>query len=164
MLKFRTMTNHRDSKGQLLPDSERLTPAGRFLRSTSLDELPELVNVVRGQMSLVGPRPLMVRYLPLYSPRQRIRHRVRPGITGLAQVSGRNTLSWPERLELDARYAETLSFRQDIKILILTLARVASRQGITAEGRATAVAFDDNDAMEKGSSTSTTSESVPNEC
>lgn len=142
MLKFRTMTNDRDATGALLPDRQRLTRFGQILRSTSLDELPELVNVIRGDMSLVGPRPLVVRYLPHYSQRQRIRHNVRPGITGLAQVSGRNALSWPERLELDACYVENLSAREDVKILLLTVLQVLRRQGITGEGEVTVRAFD----------------------
>lgn len=137
MVKFRTMTDARDGQGQLLPDAVRLTPFGRFLRSTSLDELPELWNVLRGDMSLVGPRPLLVQYLERYSPRQARRHEVRPGITGLAQVKGRNALSWEEKFEWDVLYVETRSLALDIKILWLTMAAVVLRRGISAAGEAT---------------------------
>ena len=137
IVKFRTMTEELGPDGILLPDDQRLTAFGRFLRSTSLDELPELWNVVRGDMSLVGPRPLPISYLPRYTERERRRHEVRPGITGLAQVCGRNSLSWEERLELDVRYVETRSLALDLRILARTVALVLSRTGISAEGHAT---------------------------
>lgn len=139
--KFRTMTDARDANGELLPDADRLTPFGRWLRTTSLDELPELINVLRGEMSLVGPRPLLATYLPLYSERHRLRHAVPPGITGLAQVSGRNGLDWPARFELDVRYAEQNSLRLDLALLWKTLRTVVRREGISAAGEATMTAF-----------------------
>lgn len=141
MIKFRTMTDARDAEGNLLPDAVRLTPFGKFLRSASLDELPELINVVKGDMSLVGPRPLLVHYLPRYSPRQARRHEVRPGITGLAQVKGRNALSWEEKFEWDVRYVETQSLRLDLTILFLTVKTVLVREGISAQGDATMPEF-----------------------
>ena len=137
LVKFRTMLDSVDSRGRPLPDSERLTTFGRFLRSTSLDELPELWNVLRGDMSLVGPRPLLVQYLPLYTPFQRRRHEVRPGLTGWAQVNGRNAVDWPERFALDVWYVDHVGFVLDMKILLLTIAHVVSRRGISAEGEAT---------------------------
>ncbi|UYQ72601.1 sugar transferase [Pelagibacterium flavum] len=141
LIKFRTMTDARNGDGELLSDAQRLTPFGRFLRSTSLDELPELWNVLRGEMSFVGPRPLLLEYLPLYSPRQARRHEVRPGITGWAQVNGRNALAWEDRLELDVWYVENRSMILDLKILFLTVGRVISRKGVTAEGSATVEKF-----------------------
>ncbi len=144
MLKFRTMTDERDAAGVLKPDSERLTDFGRWLRATSLDELPELWNVLKGDMSLVGPRPLLVQYLPLYSPRQARRHEVRPGITGWAQVNGRNALTWPQKFELDVWYVENRSFWLDIRILWLTVRSVLRRDGISAAGEATMPAFTGN--------------------
>jgi sugar transferase EpsL len=137
MIKFRSMTAERDAHGRLLPDGQRLTRFGQLLRSTSLDELPELMNVVRGDMSLVGPRPLLMKYIPLYSPRQARRHEVRPGITGLAQVSGRNAITWEDRLELDVQYVDRLSFRLDVAILCRTALQVIARRGIAHPGRAT---------------------------
>jgi sugar transferase EpsL len=137
MIKFRSMTDLRDSSGQLLPDSERLTAFGRFLRSTSLDELPGLWNVLKGDMSLVGPRPLLVEYLPLYSAEQARRHEVRPGITGWAQVNGRNAIGWDEKFKLDVWYVERQSFWLDIKILCLTVYKVFARKDISAQGEAT---------------------------
>ncbi len=137
LIKFRTMTNEVDSEGRLLPDAERLTPFGRFLRSTSLDELPELWNVLIGQMSLVGPRPLLVEYLPLYSREQARRHEVPPGITGWAQINGRNSLSWEEKFEFDVWYVEHQSLLLDLRILAATLVKVVRRDGISAEGEAT---------------------------
>ena len=137
MIKFRTMTDARGLNGQLLPDSDRLTPFGRFLRSSSLDELPELWNVLKGDMSLVGPRPLLMEYLPLYSPEQARRHEVRPGITGWAQVNGRNALSWEEKFKLDVWYVDHRSLWLDIKILWLTVRKVLVREGISGEGEAT---------------------------
>jgi lipopolysaccharide/colanic/teichoic acid biosynthesis glycosyltransferase len=144
MYKFRTMTDARGSDGQLLPDSERLTPFGRFLRSTSLDELPELVNVLKGEMSMVGPRPLFLEYLPLYSPEQARRHEVLPGITGWAQVNGRNAVSWPERFALDVWYVDHHSLWLDLKIILLTFRAVLKREGISANGEATMSKFRGN--------------------
>lgn len=141
MLKFRTMTDARDHRGQLLPDSERLTQLGRFLRSTSLDELPGLWSVLKGDMSLVGPRPLLMSYLPLYSPEQARRHEVRPGITGWAQVNGRNALSWEEKFRLDVWYVDHRSLALDLKILLLTVRKVLVRDGISADGEATMPVF-----------------------
>ncbi len=141
MVKFRSMLDARDASGRLLPDAERLTPFGKFLRSASLDELPELWNVLRGDMSLVGPRPLLVQYLDRYSPRQARRHDVRPGITGLAQVMGRNAISWEEKFEWDVRYVETQSLGLDLKILFLTVKTVFFRTGISAHGDATMPEF-----------------------
>jgi len=145
LVKFRTMTNQRDANGELCPDDVRLTRFGRFLRSTSLDELPELYNILRGDMSLVGPRPLLVDYLPLYSQRQARRHAVRPGLTGWAQVNGRNELNWPERLELDVWYVENQSIALDLKILFLTFLAVVRRDGISEAGSATMTRFRGND-------------------
>ena len=141
ILKFRTMADTRDAKGNLLPDAERLTGFGRFLRSTSLDELPELFNVLKGEMSLVGPRPLLMAYLPLYTPEQARRHEVRPGITGWAQVNGRNAISWEEKFRLDVWYVDNQSFLLDLKILLLTVKKVVVRDGISAVGEATAPRF-----------------------
>jgi lipopolysaccharide/colanic/teichoic acid biosynthesis glycosyltransferase len=141
MLKFRTMTDGRGPDGAPLPDEQRLTPFGRWLRATSLDELPELWNVLRGEMSLVGPRPLLMEYLPLYSPEQARRHDVRPGITGWAQVNGRNAISWEEKFALDGWYVEHRSVLLDAHILLLTLKRVMRRTGINATGSATAEKF-----------------------
>src|SRR5829696_3479183 len=132
MYKFRTMTEERDEIGELLPDAQRLTRFGRFLRDSSLDELPELFNVLKGEMSLVGPRPLLVEYLPLYSLEQARRHRVRPGITGWAQVNGRNAISWEEKFELDVWYVDNWSLWVDVKILGLTILKVLKRSGVTA--------------------------------
>ena len=141
LVKFRTMTDARDAQGNLLPDAERLTAFGRFLRSASLDELPELWAVVRGDMSLVGPRPLLMQYLGRYTPEQARRHEVRPGITGLAQVDGRNGLSWEEKFGLDVAYVDTLSFALDLKILCRTVWTVLTREGISAAGYATMEEF-----------------------
>ncbi len=132
IIKFRTMADQRDERGELLPDAERLTQAGRIIRSLSLDELPQLVNVLKGDMSFVGPRPLLAEYLPLYDERQKKRHDVKPGITGWAQVNGRNTISWEERFEYDIWYVEHQSFRLDMKILWLTCIKVFQRSGINA--------------------------------
>ena len=140
LIKFRTMTDKRDSDGNLLSDNQRLTSAGRILRATSLDELPELWNVLKGDMSLVGPRPLLLEYLPLYNDRQSRRHEVRPGITGLAQVNGRNSISWEEKFELDVRYVETHSFLMDMGILIKTLWTVPACRDIN-DGKTTMTAF-----------------------
>lgn len=141
MVKFRTMTDALGADGQLLPDAERLTSFGRFLRASSLDELPELWNVLKGDMSLVGPRPLLMEYLPLYSPEQDRRHNVRPGITGWAQVNGRNALSWGDKFKLDVWYVDNRSMRLDIKILWLTVRKVLVREGISAAGEATMSKF-----------------------
>jgi lipopolysaccharide/colanic/teichoic acid biosynthesis glycosyltransferase len=141
MVKFRTMTDARDAQGTLLPDAERLTRFGRFLRSSSLDELPELWNVLRGDMSLVGPRPLLMEYLPLYSTEQMRRHEVRPGITGWAQVNGRNAISWEEKFALDVWYVDNCSLVLDLRILWLTLRKVWVREGITQTGHASAEKF-----------------------
>lgn len=137
MVKLRTMTDERGPDGQLLPDAARLTSFGRFLRSTSLDELPELWNVLKGDMSLVGPRPLLMEYMPLYTPEQARRHEARPGVTGWAQVNGRNAISWEEKFELDVWYVDHQSLWLDIKILWLTVKKVLVRDGISAEGEAT---------------------------
>ncbi len=142
MLKFRTMLDATDARGRPLPDPERLTSFGRLLRSTSLDELPELWNVLKGDMSLVGPRPLLMEYLPLYSPEQARRHEVRPGITGWAQVNGRNSLSWEEKFALDVWYVDNRSLWLDVKILWMTVAKVVRRDGISAAGEATMAPFE----------------------
>lgn len=141
MVKFRTMTDARGPDGQLLPDADRLTSFGRFLRSSSLDELPELWNVLKGDMSLVGPRPLLMAYLPLYSPEQARRHEVRPGVTGWAQVNGRNALGWDDKFKLDVWYVNNRSLWLDIKILWLTVRKVLVREGISAAGEATMTPF-----------------------
>ena len=144
LIKFRTMRDARDERGDLLPDDERLTPLGRSLRSLSLDELPTLWNVVRGEMSLVGPRPLLVKYLERYSRDQRRRHDVLPGITGWAQVNGRNALSWEEKFDLDVWYVENVSLKTDVAILLRTVTQVLGRRGIAAEGHATMPEFEGN--------------------
>ncbi len=141
MVKFRTMTDARDASGALLPDAERLPPFGQWLRATSLDELPELWNVLRGEMSLVGPRPLLMRYLARYTAEQARRHDVRPGITGLAQVSGRNAIGWDDKFALDVRYVEQASLMMDVRILWKTVAGVLRRDGISADGEATMPEF-----------------------
>ncbi len=146
IIKFRTMTDQRDASGALYPDNVRLTRFGRLLRSTSLDELPELYNVLRGDMSLVGPRPLLVEYQALYNERQASRHAVRPGLTGWAQINGRNGLDWPSRLEMDAWYVENQSFYLDIKIIWRTIAKVLRREGISAADSATMTPFRGNDS------------------
>ncbi|MGC8856668.1 MAG: sugar transferase [Anaerolineae bacterium] len=144
LYKFRTMNNRLSPDGQLLPDAERLTRLGRFLRSLSLDELPELYNVLRGEMSLVGPRPLLMEYLPLYSAEQMRRHEAYPGITGWAQINGRNALDWPTRLALDVWYVDHWSFWLDLKILLLTIWKVLKREGINQPGQATVEYFKGN--------------------
>ena len=140
-LKFRTMSNARDENGALLPDDKRLTRLGRFLRSSSLDELPEFINVLKGDMSLVGPRPLLLQYLERYSPEQSRRHDVLPGVTGWAQINGRNTLSWEDKFRMDVWYVDHWSFWLDIRILLLTLWKVVKREGISQPGHATAEEF-----------------------
>lgn len=142
MVKFRTMTDERGPDGALLPDAQRMTPFGRFLRASSLDELPELWNVLRGEMSLVGPRPLLMEYLPLYTPQQARRHEVRPGITGWAQVNGRNAISWQDKFALDVWYVDHRSMWLDLKILWLTVRKVLVRDGISAAGEATMTRFE----------------------
>lgn len=141
MIKFRTMRDAVDESGNPLPDSERMTPFGSFLRSSSLDELPELWNVLRGDMSLVGPRPLLMEYLPLYSPEQYRRHELRPGVTGWAQINGRNALSWADKFKLDVWYVDNQSFWLDLKIIFLTVKKVLVRDGINADGEATMAKF-----------------------
>lgn len=141
LYKFRSMTDKRDEKGELLSDEERLTKFGRILRATSLDELPELINILKGDMSLVGPRPLLVRYLERYNSFQARRHEARPGITGLAQVRGRNAISWEEKFEWDVKYVDNITFLGDIKIILLTIKTVLKREGISAAGEATMAEF-----------------------
>jgi len=141
LYKFRTMTDARDARGNLLPDAQRLRPLGRFLRSTSLDELPELLNVLKGEMSLVGPRPLMMQYLDRYTPEQMRRHKVRPGITGWAQVNGRNAITWEQKFALDVWYVDHWSLGLDLKILALTLWKILKREGISQPGQATMEEF-----------------------
>lgn len=141
VVKFKTMTDERDVNGQLLPDEQRLTRVGRFVRSTSIDELPQLWNVLRGDMALIGPRPLLVQYLPLYSPRQARRHEVRPGITGWAQCHGRNAISWTQKFEYDVWYVDHLTLLTDLKVIWLTIKTVLTRSGIAHEGSATMEPF-----------------------
>lgn len=144
IIKFKTMTDERDAEGKLLPDAERLTKIGRFVRSTSLDELPQLINVLKGDMALIGPRPLLVQYLPLYSKEQSRRHEVRPGITGWAQVNGRNAINWTKKFELDVWYMEHCSFRLDLEIICLTLKNVLIKEGISSESHVTMEFFTGN--------------------
>lgn len=141
IFKFRTMADSRDQSGSLLPDEERLHPFGRFLRSTSLDELPELFNVLKGDMSLVGPRPLLIQYLNRYTPEQARRHELKPGITGWAQVNGRNAITWEDKFRLDVWYVDNLSLRLDMKIIALTTWKILTREGISQPGQATAEEF-----------------------
>ena len=141
VVKFKTMTDERDAEGRLLPDADRLTKVGRFVRSTSIDELPQLWNVLRGDMSLIGPRPLLVQYLPLYSAEQARRHEVRPGITGWAQCHGRNAISWQKKFELDVWYVDHISLLTDCRVILTTLKKVIRRSDISQEGQATMVAF-----------------------
>lgn len=141
LIKFKTMNDKRDASGNLLPDADRLTAVGKFIRKTSLDEIPQLLNVIKGDMSLVGPRPLLVEYLPLYSDRQKRRHEVRPGITGWAQVNGRNAISWEQKFEYDVWYVDHVSFKLDLKILWMTVMKVFKREGISASGEATMSKF-----------------------
>lgn len=144
LYKFRTMTDEKDENGKLLPDEVRLTKFGKFLRSTSLDELPELINIIKGDMSIVGPRPLLVEYLPLYNEKQRCRHNVRPGLTGYAQISGRNSISWEEKFNDDLMYIENITFMEDLKIVLKTVLKVVKRDGISQEGNATMEKFTGN--------------------
>mgnify|MGYP002098594901 CR=1 FL=1 len=141
VIKYKTMTDERDAVGNLLPDAERLTKVGRFVRSTSIDELPQLINVMKGDMALIGPRPLLPKYLPLYSPEQARRHEVRPGITGWAQINGRNAISWTKRFEYDVWYVDNCSFWLDLKIFFLTIKKVFIREGISQKGQATMTPF-----------------------
>lgn len=144
VIKFKTMTDERDKKGNLLPDEERLTKVGRFVRSTSIDELPQLINVLKGDMALIGPRPLLVQYLPLYNKEQTRRHEVRPGITGWAQCNGRNAISWTKKFELDVWYVDHCSFYLDVKIIFMTIRKVFKREGIHARNSVTMVPFKGN--------------------
>ncbi|KQK27510.1 sugar transferase [Chryseobacterium aquaticum] len=144
IIKFKTMNDKKDIHGNLLSDAERLTPIGSFVRKTSLDELPQLINVLKGDMSLIGPRPLLPQYLPLYSSVQRRRHNVRPGITGWAQVNGRNAISWTKKFELDVWYVDNLSFITDVKVFVTTFKKVFNREGVNKEGQATTEAFNGN--------------------
>ncbi len=141
LIKFRTMTNEKDESGNLLPDEVRLTSYGKFLRSTSLDELPELFNILIGDMAVIGPRPLLVQYLPLYNERQKRRHEIRPGFSGLAQINGRNTITWEEKFEYDIKYIENITFWGDVKIILLTFYKVFKREGISQENNATIEEF-----------------------
>ena len=141
MYKFRTMTDARDEAGELLSDEKRLTKFGKFLRSSSLDELPELINIIKGNMSIIGPRPLLVEYLPYYNDIQKRRHEVRPGLTGLAQINGRNLTTWDERLNLDVQYVDNVGFVLDLKIFFITIGKVFKREGISAENSATMESF-----------------------
>lgn len=144
VIKYKTMTDERDKDGHLLPDEQRLTKVGRFVRSTSIDELPQLVNVLKGDMSLIGPRPLLVQYLPLYSPEQARRHEVRPGISGWAQCHGRNAISWTEKFKLDVWYVDHVSLKTDLEIICITIMKVIKRADINEAGQATMEAFNGN--------------------
>ena len=144
IIKFKTMTDERDAEGNLLPDAQRLTKVGRFVRSTSIDELPQLINVLKGDMALIGPRPLLVKYLPLYSPEQARRHEVRPGISGWAQCHGRNAISWTEKFRLDVWYVDHCTLKTDLNIIFTTIKKVLRRDGISQEGNATMEAFNGN--------------------
>ncbi len=145
IVKFKTMTDERDAAGELLPDEKRMTSIGSFVRKTSLDEIPQLINVLKGEMSLIGPRPLLVQYLPLYNKEQARRHEARPGITGWAQVNGRNAISWKQKFEYDVWYVDHLSFLLDIKIIIKTIKKVFISEGISADGEATMEPFKGNE-------------------
>lgn len=149
LFKFRTMTEQRDSRGRLLDDTERMTPFGQFLRSSSIDELPELINVLKGDMSLVGPRPLLMEYLELYTPEQARRHEVRPGITGWAQVNGRNAISWDEKFALDIWYVDHRSIILDLRILLMTVVQVVRREGISEKGQVTMSRFKGSNSNDK---------------
>lgn len=144
IIKFKTMNDKKDAQGNLLPDAERLTPIGAFVRKTSLDELPQLINVLKGDMSLIGPRPLLPQYLSLYNVEQKRRHEVRPGITGWAQVNGRNAISWSKKFELDVEYVDNLTFIMDVKVFFTTFKKVFKSEGISQDGQATAEPFNGN--------------------
>jgi lipopolysaccharide/colanic/teichoic acid biosynthesis glycosyltransferase len=144
LVKFRTMNDRKDAAGNLLSDAERLTAVGRFIRKTSLDEIPQLINVIKGEMSLIGPRPLLVEYLPLYNSTQKRRHEVRPGITGWAQINGRNAIGWKEKFELDVWYVDNMSFLLDCKIIIFTLMKVVKSEGVSQQGHVTMTKFTGN--------------------
>lgn len=148
LIKFRTMTNEKDENGDLLPDEDRLTKYGLFLRNTSLDELPELINILKGDMSVIGPRPLLVQYIPLYNEHQHRRHEVRPGLSGWAQVNGRNTVTWEDKFDMDVYYVDNYSLLLDIKILFMTVLNVLKREGISSETSATMEAFTGTKEME----------------
>lgn len=145
IVKFKTMNDKKDAQGSLLSDAERLTPIGSFVRKTSLDEIPQLINVLKGDMSLIGPRPLLIQYLPLYNEHQARRHEVRPGITGWAQVNGRNAISWKQKFDYDVWYVDNMSFGLDVKVFFLTIKKVFVREGISAEGQATMEPFRGNE-------------------
>ena len=149
LYKFRTMTDEKDEQGNLLPDEQRLTKFGKFLRSTSLDELPELINIIKGDMAIVGPRPLLVQYLEFYNEEQKHRHDVRPGLTGLAQVSGRNSITWEEKFKQDIEYINNLTFKNDVKIIFMTIGKVFKREGISQDGEATMERFDVEQAQKQ---------------
>lgn len=149
MYKFRTMTDEKDGNGKLLPDEVRLTKFGKLLRATSLDELPELFNILKGDMSVIGPRPLLVQYLPLYNEFQKRRHEVRPGLSGLAQVNGRNAISWDDKFNLDVEYVDNVSFLEDWKIIFLTIKKVFVKEGISSDTAATMEAFTGNERLEE---------------
>lgn len=151
MYKFRTMTDEKNENGELLPDSVRLTKFGKFLRSTSLDELPGLFNIFKGDMSIIGPRPLLVQYLPLYNEHQKRRHEVRPGLSGLAQISGRNAISWEDKFKLDVQYVDQVSFLRDLKIICHTIKKVFIREGINSETAATVEVFQGNNKRKENS-------------
>lgn len=144
VIKFKTMNDRRDSAGNLLPDAQRLTPIGNFIRKTSLDEIPQLINVLKGDMSLIGPRPLLIQYLPLYNKTQKRRHEVKPGITGWAQVNGRNTITWEKKFEYDVWYVDNISFALDFKVILMTIIKVFNSEGINQAGQATAEEFKGN--------------------
>lgn len=144
IIKFKTMSDKKDAQGNLLPDAERLTPVGQFVRKTSLDEIPQLINVIKGDMSLIGPRPLLPEYLPLYNEHQKKRHKVRPGITGWAQVNGRNAISWEQKFDYDVWYVENLNFILDLRIIYLTFLKVFKSEGISAKGQVTITKFTGN--------------------
>ncbi|OQP67519.1 sugar transferase [Niastella populi] len=144
LVKFKTMNDRKDAAGNLLSDAERLTAVGRFIRKTSLDEIPQLINVIKGEMSLIGPRPLLVEYLPLYNSTQKRRHEVRPGITGWAQVNGRNAIGWKEKFELDVWYVDNMSFLLDCKIIVFTLTKVVKSEGVSQQGHVTMTKFTGN--------------------
>jgi undecaprenyl phosphate N,N'-diacetylbacillosamine 1-phosphate transferase len=151
LMKFKTMNDKRDPEGKFLPDAQRLTRIGKFIRSTSLDELPQLLNVLKGDMSLIGPRPLLVRYLAFYSPEQARRHEVKPGITGWAQVNGRNAISWEQKFNFDVWYVDHVSFLVDLKILWMTFKKVIKRDGISSNGQATMLGFKGSEVLKKES-------------